>query len=113
MDILEKIAVKNVTQNVEAVIFTMAYAILDVNQDGKERTVLKVLFLVKKKKSKNKKQKHTFYVVSGLFPVLSIYIASLFCQLSQTKLLKLFRKMALPFFSTLLYLVYDINKTMF
>lgn len=114
MDILEKIAVRNVTQNVEAVIFTVAYAILDVNQDGKERTVLKVLFLVKKKKkSKNKKQKHTFFVVSGLFPVLSIFIASLFCQLSQTKLLKLFRKMALPFFSTLLYLVYNINKTMF
>uniref|UniRef100_K1R300 Multiple epidermal growth factor-like domains 6 n=1 Tax=Magallana gigas TaxID=29159 RepID=K1R300_MAGGI len=41
MDILEKIAVRNVTQNVEAVIFTVAYAILDVNQDGKERTVLK------------------------------------------------------------------------
>lgn len=54
MDILEKIAVRNVTQNVEAVIFTVAYAILDVNQDGKERTVLKVLFFVKKK-SKNKK----------------------------------------------------------
>lgn len=66
-----------------------------------------------KKKIKIKKQKHTFYVVNGLFPVLSIFIASLFCQLSQTKLLKLFRKMALPFFSTLLYLVYNINKTMF
>lgn len=113
MDILEKIAVRNVTQNVEAVIFTVAYAILDVNQDGKERTVLKVLFFCKKQKSKNKKQKHTFYVVSGLFPVLSIFIAFLFCQLSQTKLLKLFRKMALPFFPTLWYLVYNINRTMF
>lgn len=110
MDILEKIAVRNVTQNVQAVIFTVAYAILDVNQDGKERTVLKVLFFVKKK---IKKQKHTFYVVSGLFPVLSIFIAFLFCQLSQTKLLKLFKKMALPFIQTLWYLVYNINKTMF
>lgn len=109
MDILEKIAVRNVTQNVQAVIFTVAYAILDVNEDGKERTVLKVLFFVKKK-SKNK---NTFYVVSGLFPVLSIFIAFLFCQLSQTKLLKLFRKMALPFIQTLWYLVYNINKTMF
>lgn len=84
MDILEKIAVRNVTQNVEAVIFTVAFAILDVNQDGTEKTVLKVLFFAKKQ---NKKQKHTFYVVSGLFPVLSIFIAFLFCQLSQTKLL--------------------------
>lgn len=49
MDILEKIAVRNVTQNVQAVMFTVAYAILDVNQDGKERTVLKVLFFVKNK----------------------------------------------------------------
>lgn len=65
------------------------------------------------KKKKIKKQKHTFYVVSGLFPVLSIFIAFLFCQLSQTKLLKLFRKMALPFIQTLWYLVYNINKTMF
>lgn len=54
MDILEKIAVRNVTQNVQAVIFTVAYAILDVNQDGKERTVLKVLFFVKKKNQKTK-----------------------------------------------------------
>lgn len=52
MDILEKIAVRNVTQNVQAVIFTVAYVILDVNQDGKERTVLKVLFFVKKKPNK-------------------------------------------------------------
>lgn len=51
MDILEKIAVRNVTQNVQAVMFTVAYAILDVNQDGKERTVLKVLFFVKKTKT--------------------------------------------------------------
>lgn len=43
------IAVRNVTQNVQAVMFTVAYAILDVNQDGKERTVLKVLFFVKNK----------------------------------------------------------------
>lgn len=57
MDILEKIAVRNVTQNVEAVIFTVAYAILDVNQDGKERTVLKVLFFCKKKKIKKRKTK--------------------------------------------------------
>lgn len=49
MDILEKIAVRNVTQNVQAVIFTLAYVILDVNQDGKERTVLKVLVFLKKK----------------------------------------------------------------
>lgn len=54
MDILEKIAVRNVTQNVQAVIFTVAYAILDVNQDGKERTVLKVLVFVKKKNQKTK-----------------------------------------------------------
>lgn len=54
MDILEKIAVRNVTQNVQAVMFTVAYAILDVNQDGKERTVLKVLFFVKKKNQKTK-----------------------------------------------------------
>lgn len=109
MDILEKIAVRNVTQNVEAVIFTVAFAILDVNQDGKERTVLKVLFFVKKKTKTNR----TICVVSGLFLVLSIFIAFLFCQLSQTKLLKLFRKMALPFFPTLWYLVYNINKTLF
>lgn len=54
MDILEKIAVRNVTQNVQAVMFTVAYAILDVNQDGKERTVLKVLVFVKKKNQKTK-----------------------------------------------------------
>lgn len=54
MDILEKIAVINVTQNVQAVIFTVAFAILDVNQDGKERTVLKVLVFVKKKNQKTK-----------------------------------------------------------
>lgn len=58
MDILEKIAVRNVTQNVEAVIFTVAYAILDVNQDGKERTVLKVLFFVKKKIHNQKTKTH-------------------------------------------------------
>lgn len=54
MDILEKIAVRNVTQNVQAVMFTVAYVILDVNQDGKERTVLKVLFFCKKTKTKKK-----------------------------------------------------------
>lgn len=66
MDILEKIAVRNVTQNVQAVIFTVAYAILDVNQDGKERTVLKVLFFVKKKKSKNKNTHLMLLVVYSL-----------------------------------------------
>lgn len=108
MDILEKIAVRNVTQNVQAVIFTVVYVILDVNQDGKERTVLKVLFFVKKKQTNR-----TICVVSGLFLVLSIFIAFLFCQLSQTKLLKMFRKMAQPFFPTLWYLVYNIKNTMF
>lgn len=67
MDILEKIAVRNVTQNVQAVIFTVAYVILDVNQDEKERTVLKVLFFVKKNQTNR-----TICVVSGLFLVLSI-----------------------------------------
>lgn len=65
----------------------------------------------KKKKSKNKNTHFMLLVV--YFPVLSIFIAFLFCQLSQTKLLKLFRKMALPFIQTLWYLVYNINKTMF
>lgn len=65
MDILEKIAVRNVTQNVQAVIFTVAYAILDVNQDRKERTVLKVLFFVKKK-SKNKNTHFMLLVVYSL-----------------------------------------------
>lgn len=62
---------------------------------------------------KKNQTNRTICVVSGLFLVLSIFIAFLFCQLSQTKLLKMFRKMAQPFFPTLWYLVYNINNTMF
>lgn len=67
MDILEKIAVRNVTQNVQAVIFTVAYVILDVNQDGKERTVLKVLVFFKKKNKQT--AQFVLLVVYSLFSV--------------------------------------------
>lgn len=74
MDILEKIAVRNVTQNVEAVIFTVAYAILDVNQDGKERTVLKVLFLVKTKKNQKTKNKNTHFMLLVVYSLSSVFL---------------------------------------
>lgn len=46
MDILEKIAMRNAMQNVQAATFTAVYVIQDANQDGKEKTALKVLYFV-------------------------------------------------------------------
>lgn len=74
MDILEKIAVRNVTQNVEAVIFTVAYAILDVNQDGEERTVLKVLFSVKTKKNQKTKNTNTHFMLLVVYSLSSVFL---------------------------------------